>query len=110
MAFLTAKTNGPPFALAAEPGSHPAWHPPEQCRGRCAGYYLKLILIGFIPSVPIAYLFGKEWLQNFAEQTPIYWWIFVVSFVSVSIIVLLTVIVQSWRVANDNPINSIKTE
>lgn len=73
-------------------------------------YYLKLILIGFIPSVPIAYLFGKEWLQNFAEQTPIYWWIFVVSFVSVSIIVLLTVIVQSWRVANDNPINSIKTE
>ena len=73
-------------------------------------YYFKLILIGFIPSVPIAYLFGKEWLQNFVEQTPIYWWIFVGSFVSVSIVVLLTVIVQCWRVANDNPINSIKTE
>ncbi len=72
--------------------------------------YILPLVLSFIIAAPIGYYLSEQWLQNFAEHTPIYWWLFPVAFVIVSIIVLGTVIVQSWRVATMNPIESIKTE
>ena len=72
-------------------------------------YTLPLIL-SFMIAAPIGYYISEQWLQNFAEHTPIYWWLFPVAFFVVSIVVLLTVIVQCWRVATMNPVESIKTE
>ena len=72
-------------------------------------YAIPLIL-SFVIAAPIGYYISEQWLQNFAEHTPIYWWLFPLAFVIVSTIVLLTVIVQSWRVATMNPVESIKTE
>ena len=53
---------------------------------------------------------SMQWLQNFAEHTPIHWWFFPLTLLTVATIVLLTVVLQSWRVATENPVNSIKTE
>ena len=86
--------------------------------GSTVGEVLKLfvsryalpLIVALIIAVPIAYYFGEQWLTNFAEHTPIYWWIFPLSFLIVSIVVFLTVIIQSWRVATSNPIESIRTE
>ena len=72
-------------------------------------YTLPLIL-SFLIAVPIGYYISEQWLQNFAEHTPIHWWIFPLAFLIVSMIVLLTVIMQCWRVATMNPVDSIKTE
>lgn len=72
--------------------------------------YLWLIGISFVIATPVAWYFGNKWLQNFAEHTPIYWWIFPIALIVVAIIVLGTVIIQSWRVANANPVKSIKSE
>ena len=72
-------------------------------------YALPLIL-SFLIAAPIGYYISEQWLQNFAEHTPIYWWLFPVAFLIVSTVVLLTVIVQCWRVATMNPVESIKTE
>lgn len=72
--------------------------------------YAILLLISFIIAAPVAWYIGNEWLQNFADRTPIYWWIFPLSFFLVSFIVLLTIIIQTWRVATMNPIESIRTE
>ena len=72
-------------------------------------YAIPLIL-SFVIAAPIGYYISEQWLQNFAEHTPIYWWLFPLAFVIVSTIVLLTVIVQSLRVATMNPVESIKTE
>ena len=72
--------------------------------------YAVLIVASFVLSAPVAWYFGSEWLKNFAERTEIHWWLFPASFVIVGGVTLLTVIIQSWKVANDNPINSIKTE
>ena len=72
-------------------------------------YALPLIL-SFLIAVPIGYYISEQWLQNFAEHTPIYGWLFPVAFVIVSMVVLLTVIIQCWRVATMNPVESIKTE
>ncbi len=72
-------------------------------------YFMPLI-IAFIVGAPVAYLLSKKWLEGFAEHTPIYWWLFPLALCLVSAIVLLTVVVQSWRVARSNPIEGVRTE
>ena len=73
-------------------------------------HYALLLIVSFIFAVPVAYYIGQQWLQSFAERTPIYWWLFPLALLAVSAITLATVIVQSWRTANENPVNSIKNE
>ena len=73
-------------------------------------HYALLLSISFIIAAPIAYYIGQQWLQSFAERTPIYWWLFPLALLAVGVITLTTVIIQSWRTANENPVNSIKTE
>ena len=75
-----------------------------------AGRYLIPLLIAFAIAAPIGYRLSMQWLQNFAEHTPIHWWFFPLTLLTVATIVLLTVVLQSWRVATENPVNSIKTE
>ena len=72
--------------------------------------YVWLLLISFVIAAPLAWHFGNQWLQGFAERTPIYWWLFPIALFAVGFVTLATVIIQSWRAANENPINSIKTE
>jgi hypothetical protein len=57
-----------------------------------------------------AYYLGTQWLQSFAERTPIHWWLFPLALAAVSAITLATVCIQGWRAATENPVNSIKTE
>ena len=68
------------------------------------------LVASFVIVAPLGYWLSRQWLQSFAEHTPIYWWLFPLSFVGVSAVVILTVVAQSWRVATENPVESIKTE
>ena len=72
--------------------------------------YALPLVIAFVVAAPIGWWLSKQWLQSFAEHTPIHWWLFPLSFVLVSAVVVITVIIQSWRVATANPVESIKTE
>lgn len=72
--------------------------------------YAVPLVLSFVVAAPIGWWLSNSWLQSFAEHTPIHWWLFPISFVAVSAVVVLTVVVQSWRVATANPVESIKTE
>ncbi|MBQ9678393.1 MAG: FtsX-like permease family protein [Prevotella sp.] len=72
--------------------------------------YVWLLLVSFIVATPLAWYIGNQWLESFAERTPIYWWLFPLALFTVSLVTLLTVVTQSWRAANENPVNSIKNE
>ena len=72
--------------------------------------YLKIILICFAGSVPLAWYAIHRWLEQFAYKTPMYGWVYLLAFVAVAMITIGTVTFQNWRVANDNPVNSIKSE
>ena len=72
--------------------------------------YMVPIIVAYLVAAPLGWWLSKQWLQNFAEHTPIYWWLFPLAFVAVAIVVILTVVVQAWRVATANPVDSIKTE
>ncbi len=72
--------------------------------------YAVPLVAAFVIAAPIGWWLSKQWLRSFAEHTPIYWWLFPLAFVIVSAVVILTVVVQAWRVATANPVESIKTE
>ena len=72
--------------------------------------YLYILLGCFVVAAPIGYLLGQHWLEGFAVRTAISPLLFLVSFLLITLITLLTVTYQSWKNANENPINSIKTE
>jgi putative ABC transport system permease protein len=72
--------------------------------------YLYILLGCFVVAAPIGYLLGIHWLEGFAVRTAVSPLIFLVSFLLVALITMLTVTYQSWKNASENPINSIKTE
>ena len=68
------------------------------------------MLISFVIAVPISWYIMTDWLSNFSYRIALSPWIFAAAGFTCFIISLLTVIVQSWRAASENPINNIKTE
>jgi len=65
---------------------------------------------GFIFAIPMAWYALSQWLQNFAYQTELNWWVFLVSGMSAAGIALLTVSWQSWRAARRNPVEALRYE
>ena len=72
--------------------------------------YLKWIALASIIALPIAYYSLIKWLEGFAYQTEISWWIFAISAIFVLIIGLLTTSWQTIKIANMNPINALPDE
>lgn len=72
--------------------------------------YLWILLVCFIIACPIAWYAVNEWLQSFAYRVPSYWWIFPMALLIVGSVTLLTVTYQNWHAANENPVNSLKSE
>ena len=72
--------------------------------------YLRITTVCFVVAVPIAYYAITRWQESFIYKISLSWWMFLLAFVSVTAITLLTVSVQSWRVANANPVDSLKSE
>lgn len=68
------------------------------------------LLISFILSIPIAYIIIDKWLQSYSyrmEQSP---WIYIFSAIFVLLIGLCTVLGQSLKAVNENPVKAIRVE
>ena len=72
--------------------------------------YLRIVGICFVIAAPVAWQGVKMWLEGFAYKTPLHWWVFLIALLIVTVITLLTVSFQNWKAANENPVNSIKSE
>ncbi|MDR1119467.1 MAG: FtsX-like permease family protein [Dysgonamonadaceae bacterium] len=72
--------------------------------------YFRILVICSVVAAPVAWYIVSRWLENFAYKTPLYWWVFLLVFIFMAVITAGTVSFQSWRVANDNPVNAIKKE
>ena len=73
--------------------------------------FVKWVFIAFVISVPISYFIMRTWLdKNFISQVPLDWWIFVASGISVVLVSLITVSIQSYRAAVMNPVDSLRYE
>jgi len=72
--------------------------------------YFKILAVCFILAAPLAWYAVTRWLENFAYKTPMYWWVYLLAFAAVASITVCTVTFQNWKVANDDPVKSIKSE
>ena len=72
--------------------------------------YLTILAICFVIGAPVAWLAVDKWLESFAYRSPLHWWVFPASFAAVAAVTLLTVIWQSWRTANENPVKNLRSE
>jgi putative ABC transport system permease protein len=72
--------------------------------------FVKLVLIAFLIASPIAWWSMNKWLQDFAYQIPIGWWMFAVAGIIVVVIALVTISFQSIKAALMNPVKSLKSE
>jgi putative ABC transport system permease protein len=72
--------------------------------------FVKLVLIAIAIATPIAWYGMNKWLQDFAYQVPLSWWIFVLSGFMAIAIALFTVSFQSIKAALMNPVKSLRSE
>jgi putative ABC transport system permease protein len=72
--------------------------------------FSKLVLIAIILAIPISWFGMDKWLQNFAFQTNISWWIFIVSGFAAIIITYLTITFQALKASKANPVEALKYE
>ncbi|MGB5989308.1 MAG: ABC transporter permease, partial [Marinifilaceae bacterium] len=72
--------------------------------------FAKYLLIAALVAIPVSYYGLTEWLENFANKTPLSWWIFIASFFSLGIIVIATISYRSVKASLNNPIDAIKYE
>lgn len=71
---------------------------------------LILVIAAALFSIPVTLHFMTKWLNNFAFKTSTNWWIFMISFTIASIVVLLTVFVQSYKASHINPVEALRYE
>lgn len=72
--------------------------------------FVKLIIIAFIISVPLAWYAMSKWLESFAYKISIDSLVFLYAGAAALIIALLTVSFESVKAATANPVKSLKNE
>lgn len=72
--------------------------------------FVRLVLIGFVIAVPVAYYGMSKWLEGFAYKVSIGWTVFAgAGFVALAI-ALVTVSFESIKSAMGNPVDSLRSE
>lgn len=72
--------------------------------------YIRIVSVCFIISIPIAWMGTQQWLENFVYKTPLHLWVFIVAFLIILSVTIGTVTFRNWQAANENPVNSVKSE
>ncbi|MCK9220449.1 MAG: hypothetical protein M0P47_10420, partial [Bacteroidales bacterium] len=71
---------------------------------------IKWVILAFVIASPVAWYVMRRWLENFAYQTELSWWIFAVAGLLSLFIALITVNWQIYRVARKNPVEALRNE
>lgn len=72
--------------------------------------FVKLILIANAFAIPLVYLGVSQWLENYAFRIALGWWLFAIPVILILGIALVTVSLQTIKVALRNPVESLKYE
>lgn len=73
-------------------------------------YFIRFEMIAFLLACPLAWYTISKWLQGFAYQTTVSWWIFLVTGLAAFLISVASVISQSYKAATRNPVEALRYE
>jgi putative ABC transport system permease protein len=71
---------------------------------------LKWVALAYLVASPAAWLIMRRWLQDFAYQTSLSWWIFALAGLLALVISILTITLQIYRVARQDPVKALRYE
>lgn len=72
--------------------------------------FIKLVLIAAVIAIPVSWYLMDKWLQAFAYKIDMSWWIFALSIFVALLIAFITILYQSLKAANANPVEAISYE
>jgi ABC-type antimicrobial peptide transport system permease subunit len=72
--------------------------------------YFVLLGVAFVVATPIALFVIHKYLENFAYKAPISWWLFAIALFATVAVSLMTLIYQTYKAGNENPVEVIKSE
>lgn len=70
--------------------------------------FMAYVLIASLISIPIIYYVMNDWLSEYSYRIPIYWWIYAAAIAQALIVCFVSVVIQSHRAANANPVVTLK--
>ena len=73
-------------------------------------FFMRYEIAAFLLACPLAWYFMNRWLQGFAYQTTISWWVFLLTGIVAMLISIVSVIVQSYKAATRNPVEALRYE
>jgi len=71
--------------------------------------FIRHIILAFVIAIPCAWYIMYRWLERFAYRTSLDWWIFALAGLTVLLVSVVSVLLQSWRAANQNPVEAIQS-
>ena len=72
--------------------------------------FLKLVLLAILIASPIAWVFMSKWLQNYAYQIKIGWWVFGATGIFSLMIAFITIGFQAIKTAIADPVKTLRTD
>ncbi|HEA20316.1 hypothetical protein LCGC14_0850740 [marine sediment metagenome] len=69
-----------------------------------------LLMVAFLISIPVSWFTASNWLQGYAFRIDIHWSFFMLPFVVIVLIALVTVSFQSIKASLANPVKSLRAE
>ena len=72
--------------------------------------FLKLVGLAFVVAAPLAYFAMNRWLDAFAYQVDLSWWLFAITGLATLGIALLTVGYQAIKAALADPVKALRYE
>ena len=79
--------------------------------GKLLSYdFTKLVIIAFLIATPVSYYVMSKWLESFAYQTNISWWIFIIAGLSSYLTAMIAIGYQSYKASTANPVDILRDE
>ena len=72
--------------------------------------FVVLVSVGVVIAIPVAWLAGSKWLEDFAYRISINAWMFISAAIISIAIAFLSVVLQTLKAANTNPVKSLKIQ
>ncbi len=72
--------------------------------------FTRWVGLAYLVALPLGWFFARRWLQDYAYQAGLSWWLFVIAAAVAVLIALLAVSYQALRAAYANPVRALRYE
>ncbi len=72
--------------------------------------YLTMLVIASVLAFPTTYTIVKQWIQGYIRQMEISIWPFILVFLGLLAVVIISISWRVWKAANENPADVVKSE